>query len=205
MTNPISFTPDSPQGPNEAIATSVTPFLNNFISLYNAFAVNHVPLDAASLAGNHTIVQMPEQTGNFPVNNGEVGIYCREIPGQTDQLMMKYQGTQPEFQYTNYQIYTTGGANQFISFLPGKLLVYFGARSGNFSATTPIVLNLIPAIAKNIITMNFTVLGPTPQFTPRTTFEIENGIYTKINLYPGGGISGGIKQATFNFIVLANI
>lgn len=159
MTTPI-FNPDLPLR-KDIFADSQIDFLDNFLTLYNAFAQNHVALDAASNAGNHTIVQLLEQDINnqFQTNVGEISVYTKNVPGQTDQIFLRFQGNQQEFQFTNFQIFKNPDEpNQtfFFTFLPGKILLYFGVIIPNAATFT---LNLIPPIAKNIASVNFCPIG----------------------------------------------
>src|ERR1700733_2891876 len=121
----MTYIPSTPT-PKLSFADWQIQFIQNFTQLAKCFAVNHVPLTAATEAGNHTILQMAEQPGSLQVNLSEIAAYSKEVLGQTDQLFLKYQGASgPEFQYTNYQIYpvTTVNPNneqiQYFTFLPG--------------------------------------------------------------------------------------
>jgi hypothetical protein len=200
MTAPI-YDPNIPENASSNIAQGQIDFLDNFMALFNAFQINHVPLNAASGAGNHTIIQLPEQTGQFQTDVGEISVYSREVDGQGVQLFLRYQGNQQEFQLSNYQIYAIPNQpnviTQYFSILPGRIIVYFGV----FAAPAAIgnQLNLFPAIAKNIITMNFCPLIAA-SLPPIVTIQTPvNGIYKTINLH---NAATGIGQY---YIVLANI
>lgn len=157
MTTPI-FNPDVPLR-KDIIADSQIDFLDNFFTLYNAFAQNHVALDAASNAGNHTIIQLLQQATQLQTNVGEISLYSKNVSGQTDQIFLRYQGNQNEFQLTNFQIFTIEATTQqtfFFTSLPGKVLLYFGVIIPNSATFT---LNLIPPVAKSIISVNFCPIG----------------------------------------------
>jgi len=196
--------------------TSQLDFLNNFMTLYTAFSANHVALDAASNAGNHNVIQLLEQPAGsmFQTDIGEISIYCKPVTDQGDQLFLRYQGNQPEFQLSAYQIYSlatlTGNGItqvQFFTFLPGKVLLYFGTINCTlpFFATLPLYLK--PPIAKNIITANFTLLGTTPGYPPTISIKTanENGFYEAIYLLNASVFPEIIGNQTFFYVVLANI
>jgi hypothetical protein len=160
----VPYNPNVPLA-KDLINVSQGDFLNNFGDLYKAFLVNHVALDAASNAGNHTVVELTEQTAPFQTDAGEISIYTRDAPGQTDQIFMQFQGNQTEFQYTNYQIYSinaTSTQTSYFTFLPGRILIYFGMMTPS-STTFKLLLN--PQIAKNIISANFCPIGPASSIT----------------------------------------
>ena len=132
MTAPQKYNPNVPR-PGDSIATAQPDFLANFLTLFNAFSKNHVDLEDA-LAGNHTIVELTAQTTAFLANAGEIAIYSREEENQGTQVFLKYQGTTEEFQFSCYQIYSVtpvplpfgGTQTVYFTFLPGRLILYFG-------------------------------------------------------------------------------
>lgn len=184
-TQPPTYEPNTPQVKDNFADSQIT-FSDNFFTLYNAFLTNHVALDAASGAGNHTIIQLPEQDKDtqFQTDVGEISIYCKDVPGQTDQIFLRYQGNQDEFQFTNYQIYSikeTAIQTFYFTFLPGKVLICFGNIIANGKVTR---LNIKPNIAKKIVTANFCVNSATPGFPPELTIPAKNTnkIITHLNL-----------------------
>ncbi len=209
----MSLTTDyNPQVPQkgDAIAKSQLDFLINFSTLYTAFGKNHIDLDVATIAGNHTVIELPEQDANFQSDVGEISVYSKDVKGQTDQIFLKYQGTAAEFQFTNYQLYTlksTTPPTQFFTFLPGKVIMYFGSIRGLVTPSngSPLQLVLSPKIAKNIITINLVPEGDTPQFIPRVVLQTpdkDTNIYSTIDLHAPN--SPGYRS-TFYYVVLANI
>lgn len=150
----MTYNPGIPL-PKDKFNASQDQMLINFQTLYTAFSANHIPLDAVSGAGNHTVIQLAEQeqSSQFQTNAGEISIYAKDVEGQTDQIFMRYQGNQKEFQVTNYQIYAippimngnTLVQSTYISFLPGNILVYFGEVNSSS------VVKLIPAVCNNIV------------------------------------------------------
>lgn len=182
-------------------------FLKNFKQLYNASSVNHVPLDDPIVAnrGNHTIIELMEQDTEIQTNIGEMSIYTKNVESQTDQIFMEYEGNGTEFQYTNYQLYTLdpikNGAtivqNQYFTFLPGKIIVYFGSLE--VGSTPNIILN--PPVAKNIITVNLTAKdATTSNGTPTPVSIAQEGIIRQIGLLTLNG-PGTMKLF---YVVLAN-
>jgi hypothetical protein len=208
MTTPNPYQANKPQV-NDLFSQSQIDFLNNFSTLYNSFLVNHVALDAAASGGNHTIIQLNEQTGNFQSNVGEISVYTRDAASQTDQLYLKYQGGAAEFQFTNYQLYsiqpqTNPIFQQYFTFLPGRILIYFGRFQANFQSSA-IPLPLFPPIALNIVSQNYCFAGTTPFLVPvGNPVASQNGFIKSINLvYPLGAFFPGTQ--TLNYVVAANI
>lgn len=205
------YNPNVPR-PGDSIATSQPDFQKNFLSLFNAFAQNHVDLEDA-LAGKHTIVELPAQTTAFLSNAGEISTYSRSEDEEGTQVFLKYQGTEEEFQFSCYQIYSVepvplpfGGTQTiYFTFLPGRVLLYFGvygAAIGRSPFTQQITL--IPPVAKEIITMDFCATTTTPSLKPIVTLQVEdNGIISKINLSSASVLTSvsGFTQ----YMVLAKI
>lgn len=166
-------------------------FQNNFQQLFDAFGQNHVALDAAN-AGDHTVVEMLEQANPVQTNTAEIAMYAKDVSGQTDQTFMRFGSNLTEFQYTNYQIYSieeTDRQTTYFTFLPGKLIVYFGRTKVNNVGT----ITLNPPIATNIISMNFTaILSSSPVISSSsfvTTLIKEGSYFTGINLRQASGVN----------------
>lgn len=210
--NPPTFNPEVPL-PKHSLAKSQVDFLNNFSTLYTAFMQNHIALDATSGAGNHTIIQLLEQLADnqFQTDIGEISVYAKKALGQTDEIYLRYQGNQTEFQLTNYQIYSLGsgsnpGSTQYFSFLPGRVLLYFGRLPVNFDAggVNPVVFKLTPAIAIKIISINFGSANGIASYSPWVTLQQpQNGIYNAINIFSPGNIPQA-PNVLFYFI-MANV
>jgi hypothetical protein len=209
---PPVYNPNIPSGPSDSIGKNQSDFLNNFSTLYQAFLKNHVPLDAPSGAGNHTIVQLLDQTSQFQTDLGEISLYANTVSDQTDQLFMQYQGNQTPFQFSNYQLYTLQPINnptQFFTFLPGNILVYFGMITVKFtSITASVAFNLLPAVAKNIISMNFCPIasGTNPFYPPYVSIQQPDadGIYKTINLFTSNLIPASFPTQFF-YCVMVNL
>ena len=190
MTTPkIDYSPNSPL-PKDIFNASQPQFQQNFSAFFTAFGTNHVALDAASNAGNHTNIQLAEQTSQFQTNAGEISAYGKDLKNTTTELYLRYQGNQTEFPYTTYQIYpipdikngNTLVQSTFISFLPGNLLIYFGQAI----LTTKIVLN--PAVCKNIISVNLCGIfggGLLPGGLSVDLTKTPEGIFTSVVTSPG--------------------
>jgi len=207
------YNPNIPN-PKDIFADSQGDFLTNFQELYNAFSQNHVALDALSSAGNHTIIQLLEQGGDFQTDAGEISVYTKKVTNQakqtSDQIFLRYQGNQTAFQFIPYQIYglnQNSTQSQFFTFLPGGILFYFGTITCRFTtgSTKPVPLKLTPAIAKYITTMNFCAIDPTSNSPPYVSLQTPmNGIYDTINIFNSSLISIPSTQI-FYYVVLANI
>src|SRR5574338_228577 len=165
MTTPTEqFDSNIPQRDDD-LATSQGQFLNNFQQLYNAFSMNHVALDDPTSPGVHSLIELLASSIGFETSVEELSFYSKPIDGQTDQLFMRYQGNGTEIPITNYQIYSipsTSPNAQYFTFLPGKILVYYGTVN---ITGYPFSLSLNPAIGKNLVSANFcpsfqTTLGP---------------------------------------------
>lgn len=181
MTTP-GYNPNVPENPSDSLADSQPEMLQNFLSLYEIFKRNHIALDAGATAGDHSIVQLLEQDHSFETNVSEISMYAKDVAGQTDQVFLRYQGNGQEIQLTNYQIYSLvqpSGGSAFFTFLPGKIIVYFGS----FTTLPNNVLSLSPPIAKKIITISFCPIGNTPTYKPKVTLQQpSSGFYTGINV-----------------------
>ena len=205
--NPNPYDPNVPTSPDQALSDTQPLFLNNFLQLYDIFKQNHVPLDAVSGAGNHTIIQLYEQENVFQTNVGEISVYTKDAPGQTDQIYLKYQGTAgPELQFTNYQLYSlqpTTTQTSYFTFLPGRILVYFGQCSTVATLLPPnATLNLLPPIAKNIITVCVTPLGSTAAYKPSINVQQNPQGYFNAITFP---LSSNTQPANCFYLVMANV
>ena len=221
MTTPAPvYDPKIPPGPSTSIGDGQTDFLENFMALYNAFMVNHVPLDASESSGDHTIIQLLDQTGQFQTNAGEISVYAKQIldsddiPTQSDQIFMRYQGNAQEFAFTNYQLYNVVTPNPldryYFTSLPGGLIVYFGlvnVKLANQGFGESFPFKLLPAICKNIMSVNFCTVGTVSNLVPIIVLEEPNtnGIYTTIGLIDIiGSVGGRIPPTQLYFIVVGN-
>lgn len=207
MTSPV-YNPNAPL-PNDIIAKSQVDFLNNFSTLADAFKKNHVALDALANAGNHTVIQMLEQNTNaqFQTNTGEISIYAKNVENQTDQIFLRYQGNQTEFQYSNYQIYQLEpgfGLIPFFTTLPGGIIIYFGLLNIFSLAQLQGNLTLFPYISKNIISANFCAAGTTPGFgLSYSVNAAQNGTYNSIKVY-NPLFSPPVPSGFYYYTVVAN-
>lgn len=169
MSAPI-YNPGTPQ-PKEKFNSSQLLFLNNFGVLNDSYSANHVSLDSVTSVGEHTIIQMPEQTQTFQTNLDEIASFARKttynVNGSTlssVQTFIQYPNNTAEFKYSNFQIYSipdkalSGGGTQsiFFTFLPGNILVYFGKVDTKNKVD---FMELDPYISKNVLSVNFCSIG----------------------------------------------
>ena len=209
MTTP-EYNPNIPQ-PKDIFSSSSLPFLENFLDLYNAFNLDHVALDAVANAGNHNLLEMLEQnkTQQFQTDVGEISLYSKKVDGQTDQIYLRFQGNQDEFQYSNYQIYplfdTTNPPTDslpYITFLPNNILVYFGLFQFTGSPST---FTFNPPIAKNIIGMNFCVVGSTPGYSPSIQVVVSNGFSKELQLSLPRTAGGPTIPYQYSYFIAVNL
>lgn len=203
---PGPYDPNVPEQPSDALAISQSEIQNNFQQIFNIFQKNHISLDALTSAGNHTNIQLKEQEGSPQTDPSVINIYVKDDPKTTDQIFLKYQGNGQEFQLSCYQIY---GLTQFsdfmpfITFLPGRILVYFGfINPASFSN----ILELYPPIAKNIMSVSlcpFTTNANLLFFKPWISLiKSDKGFYSKIKFTPA---ATGSPVPSLYYMVLANI
>lgn len=176
-------------GANDFLAVSQGDFLSNFGQLYNAFARNHIPLDTVVSSGNHTNIELLQQTVGPHTNVGEISLYCKEVANPTEttnNLFLRYQGGNPadtEVQMTTYQLYNQQniqpGQFGLFTYLPGGLILYFGVINFNSTADNSILLS--PKITKNVIAANLCASGTAPTTSPWLSEEIKkNDIVEKL-------------------------
>lgn len=177
--------PYNTQIPTEetTIADAQTLFQNNFTRLFEAFATDHVSLNQVSNPGNHNVIQLVELPTSEATQSQEIAIYSKKVEGQTDQLFMRYQANGKEFQITEYQIYSIVPTNKqeaYFTFLPGKIIIYFGRV---FSAgTTTFNIDINPPVTQNISGVNIGGIGSiAPQPNVQLQFPV-NGFYNQMTL-----------------------
>jgi hypothetical protein len=211
---PPLYNPNAPQSPSETLDDSGREFQVNFSKLAENFLKNHVELESALSQGNHTIIELLEQPPNSGIQTdlAEISVYAQNVPDQTDQIFLEYQGNGQEFQYTNYQLYKPEDSpfqDKYFTFLPGRILLYFGVIRPTKDAT---LLDLSPYISRNIMSISLCPIGTTPLFKPSVKLpEKQNGFYHGITLVPINrppvGIIGpvsGVVPACY-YMVMANV
>lgn len=177
------YNPLVPQFGNNSLAESQPEILQNFTSLFEVFGVNHVDLDAGSTAGNHTVVELLEQTLTPETNVGNISVYSKFAEDQTEQVFLRFQGNGQELQFNTYQIYPlkqSATRTAFFTFLPGRVLLYFGS----FTTLKKNTLTLYPPIAKKLFPVCLCPIGSSPTYPPKLTIPAadEDGYYSKIIL-----------------------
>lgn len=202
MTTPI-YDPGVPERPSDSYSTSQPEFLANFISLYQAFLKNHQPISGTN-QGVHTILELLQQTGDAQTDLNEISFYSKNVDGQTAQVFVRINNNGTAYQLTNYQIYSLNQvANQtsYFTVLPGKFLVYFGS----FTSLTNNILNLNPPIAKNIVGLDFTPIGTTPNYKPVVNpIKEANGEINKLQVTSANLRNTGLgtAPACYYFVVV---
>lgn len=193
--NPLLYNPGIPENPSDSLQESQGDLLTNFFQLYEIFSKNHVPLDAVSGSGNHSIVQLFEQNNSQQTDVGEISIYTKEIDQQTDQIFINVQGQ--EFQFTNYQIYQVN-PNYYFTFIPGKIILYFGF----VTSINNNVFAFYPPVAKKLISASFCPLQNTPGLKPNISQIVINDFVVGVTAlcYPPG-----TPFPPSNFLIMANL
>lgn len=205
-TQPPVYNANVPQFPSNSLPNTQPEFQDNFSKLFDDFAKNHVPLNASLSAGNHTIIQLLQQDANAGIQTdvGELSLYSKDVTQQTDQVFLEYQGQGQELQYTNYQIYKPENNDfqiKYFTFLPGKILVYFGTFSSTLVAN---VLDLFPYIARNIVYISLCPIGTTPTFKPSAQLEAtKDGIYQGIKFTSSTAFNAAPPPCFY--MVMANV
>lgn len=201
-TPPPVYNPNVPL-PKDNLAQSQEDFLINFSTIYDVFVRNHVALDDLVEPGNHTYIELFKSLKGPQTDIGEISVYTKTVENQTEQVFFKYpNGT--EIQFSNYQIYSLPAVpsqTQFFTFLPGKIIVYFGiVNPAQLPAGIPAALYFAPFVSKNIITVNFCPVGSTPTIVPTVSLEApQNGFVRSafLNRLPTG--------FSFYYIALGNL
>lgn len=216
MSSPV-YDPNTPIFPGQDLASTQPNFLDNFKVMADIFSVNHVSLTTSGTAGNHNKVDLVEQEQSPQTNVGQIANYTKLVEGQIDSskieaehLFLRYQ-TGEEVQLTAFQIYSikdVTGQTSYFTFLPGKILAYFGTITvvGN-GLNSKGVLKLTPPIAKNIMTVSFCPSNNSNSFggiKPHIKIPAqEEGVYKSIEVF-GAGAFGSAPAVTYYYLVLAN-
>jgi hypothetical protein len=181
--NPPEYNPNIPEK-STTIAEAQELFKDNFLTLFDAFGVNHIALNDPTNPGNHNVIQLIEQDKSRNTQVDEIAIYSKKVDGQNDQLFMRYPQNGKEFQITEYQIYAiqpTDKQEAYFTFLPGKIMMYFGRVFSHGTKTFNIDIN--PPIKTNISGVNLAGINNPPTFQPNVSLQTPtNGFYTTIIL-----------------------
>ena len=182
----MTIPPYDPQTPlqEDPISKGQPSFLTNFSTLFADFSVNHIALNDPTNPGNHSVIQLIEQSAKRTTQGQEIAIYSKKVENQTDQLFMRYPLNGKEFQLSQYQIYpliATATQIGFFTYLPGGIIVYFG-RVNPTSNEFPI--NLDPAVCNNIMGINLCPIGPiNPNSYQSNVSLVKVGsVYTSVTL-----------------------
>lgn len=173
-------------------------FLNNFGQLASAFSKNHVALDAASLAGNHTIIQLRNR-GAPQVNSAEFALFCQNIgevfPNNIFSLRYQNNGQiVPILYYQIVPLMPTSTQTPFFSLLPGRIICYFGTIKANAQVI------LSPPVARNIVSVNLTGIGQLGSHAGSVSFiKNTDGLITAITITRAGSV-----VTDYYYTILAN-
>jgi len=182
----MTYNPNIPL-PTTSFADWQIAISQNFTSLNDSFAKDHIALDSATTPGNHAVITLPEQEDGPQTGVTEMSMFSKDVVGQTDQIFLKY-GSGQEFQFTNWQIYEIPALpNQttYFSFLPGGLLCQFGLFH-NVTGINRTTLEIRPPVIKNLVTAVFTPKSSTVlgggQWSPKASQIAANGYVTGLQL-----------------------
>lgn len=145
------YKPNIPQ-PTNIPAQSQSDFLENFSELNTIFDVDHVTWNAASAAnrGKHTSSTYIDTTDPVTATN-EVAVYAKDDGGNS-RLYMRQEAAGTVVQMSNRD--PTIGANGE-TFLPGGILLKWGAVLVNSSPTAVVFANAFPnSIFSIVVTIN---------------------------------------------------
>ncbi len=206
----IPYDPNVPEFVSDSLEESQPELLNNFLTLYDIFRRNHTPIDDPNVPGNHTNIQLKEQLGAIQTDGSEINLYQKKIESSTNQLFLRHQGNAAEIPYTCYQIYgltpdnPNKGQRSYFTFLPGKILMYFGL----FETLKDNELTLFPPIAKKIISVSCGLKTSSPSsstFKARVSIPAVNpsGFFDKVLFLRSIGLKTPSDPQFY--IVLANI
>ena len=181
------YNPNTPT-PDQLISNSQQQMQQNFRTIYDDFAVNHIALDAGSGAGNHNVIQLAQQESQFQTNAGEVSVYAKNVTSfqghSVDQLFMRYQGNQTEFPFSMFQPFTFSNAqsDDICDISTWELGCFLWADNNSG------YIHLIPNV-KNVVSLQFCGIGAPPAgIQPGTSPNIElvnsGGVFTGVNIEP---------------------
>lgn len=173
MSTPNLYDPDVPELKSNSLAVTQPQIQNNFLTFYNAFLKNHVTLSNTSTGGNHTIIELLQQSNDLQTDLNELNIYSKAITDNTNQMFVRYEQNGTVFNYTCYQLYAINDYNYFTC-LPGNIIIYFGTFN-TVAANTLInnKLKLLPPVVKTFLSVSTTpVFISTPANKPVFSFVI---------------------------------
>lgn len=200
----LNYNPNVPRI-TDSFAEWQPEFLMNFQQLFAAFSQNHIALNSNFGAGNHKYIQLFEQTSPQQTNVAEFAIYTKLDDTTTDQIFMRNQGNGTEYQFSCYQIYPlneTTSQVPFFTFLPGRIICYFGVFNQTVSVPIQNQILLNPPIARNIISVNLTGANNTNPASSVTLVTNTSGITTALTLSTA---VASVAPASQYYVILANI
>jgi len=211
MTQP-TYDPNIPANRPDSLKTTQPQLQSNFQTLFDAFAVNHVSLTSSNQTpGNHLVIDLIQQLNAIETNVNEINIYTKENEDTTTQVFFRYQGNGQEFEFTNYQIYSIKPKTvsskvhtPFFTLLPGNVLLYFGSIVNNsIKQESTMRLDLLPPIAKHIITTTVCIHGSGPSQFPSVSLPpTEDEEFIKYLTFNN---SNAVFFPSIDYLVMANI
>ena len=130
----MAYNQNIPQ-PTDRISVSQPQILANFLSIFNAFNLNHVPFNAPG-EGKHAFLEMPVQNPVPVTGAGEVGIYCRTSPiTATPQLVFQRPSNGTVIEFTSAGPNITSQLMIGWARLPSGVLLKWGSATGSGAVT----------------------------------------------------------------------
>jgi hypothetical protein len=147
----MPFNPYTDSVPNstDTISGTQPTILDNFTSLDQQFAVNHVALTSASNNGKHNFCSFPVQAADPATTTTECAFYSKALPSTKPALFMRQNNSGSVFQMSGKTpTYTAGPPVQGSTFLPGGLLLQYGwiqvASGATKTITFPYTFSAVP-------------------------------------------------------------
>lgn len=207
MTTPNLYDPNVPELEDNSLAFSQPQIQNNLSKLYDAFKKNHVPLDGGSTAGNHTIIELLQQTGNPQVDINQIALFCKLLSGNTNQLCVRYEQNGTRLAYSCYQLYSVDSYNYF-TFLPGNLIIYFGSFNTVAENKLPNnILTLKPPVILSVLGVSTCPIGQV-DFIQKPVFTLilppPNSPFSQVK-FSSSVINENFPAPPSHYIIIASV
>lgn len=168
--------------PTDRLKDSQSDIQANFLSLYNAWIVNHVTFDDAN-AGKHAYIQFPEQVSNPTTSSNEIALFSKENGGVA-QLFLRRESNGTVVNITNDLSATTNGWTRLINGLILKWETFTVPRN-TLSTVTFAVNPAIPAFTTLFSVTASQSFGPGPTLSDlNTAISVGNFTATSFQVYP---------------------
>lgn len=130
----MAYNQNIPQA-TDRISVSQPQILNNFISIFNAFNLNHVDFNAVG-GGKHKFLQMPIQATPPTTNASEVGLFSRTSPiTASPQLAFRRENNGTIYEFTSSGGNITSQLMVGWAQLPSGIIMKWGSDTINGSNT----------------------------------------------------------------------